>query len=499
VKKLETIANFGAIDAESDGILMQCFEDHPALSQAMNGTRSIIIGRKGSGKSAIFKKLLASETCNTIVLGQTFQDYPWAYHNRQGSDGVIEEQRFVQSWKYLILLIICKMLLRYDGACRSDAEAAEHLSLLRRFVADSFGRDDVDVTHIFLPQNHINLRTLLQAGVGLVQMQLGLATTPIDQLPTFYSAINEALMEHVMGVLSPENQYIVCFDQLDIGFEPSNTTYMAQMVGLLRAASDINVEAHLRGVRLNVVVFLRDDIFDALHFNDKNKMLTNSVQRMEWDSDSLKRLIEKRLTQVCSEDGSPVRWDDVFDESTKMTGHQRKYDHMIDRTFLRPRDIIEYSNLVLESYGVRTVDAGMTRPSKFTNQDITDAEPAFSEHLLREIDEELRPHIPDCYERVVETLQGVGRDSFSFEEFEHQWTTRLSPNGTHRQSSDVLKLLYKYSVIGYLRVGGAQPGSGYVLHYRMPNLAYDQTATTFQVHKGLIKALGLTRSYGSRH
>lgn len=47
-----------------------------------------------------------------------------------------------------------------------------------------------------------------------------------------------------------------------------------------------------------------------------------------------------------------------FDEKTQMPGYQSKYQHMPDRTFLRPRDIIRFCNSVLKQYKLRCADHG---------------------------------------------------------------------------------------------------------------------------------------------
>ena len=58
---LTQIRSFGGIDADTDELLEECFENHIAFQDAINGSRFLIIGRKGSGKTAIFRKILRSK------------------------------------------------------------------------------------------------------------------------------------------------------------------------------------------------------------------------------------------------------------------------------------------------------------------------------------------------------------------------------------------------------------------------------------------------------
>jgi hypothetical protein len=52
------VARFGGIDADADELLKNCFQDHPAYLSALNHARFVIVGCKGSGKTAIYKKLI---------------------------------------------------------------------------------------------------------------------------------------------------------------------------------------------------------------------------------------------------------------------------------------------------------------------------------------------------------------------------------------------------------------------------------------------------------
>lgn len=62
MKSLDTIDSFGAIDADNDEILLECFEDHEAFLDLISFKKFLVIGRKGTGKTAIFKKILTNRS-----------------------------------------------------------------------------------------------------------------------------------------------------------------------------------------------------------------------------------------------------------------------------------------------------------------------------------------------------------------------------------------------------------------------------------------------------
>lgn len=84
MKSLAIVQDFGAVDADNDPLLFDSFEDHEAYQSARRRTHFLIVGRKGSGKTAIFKKLLEIKDPAYFCFGHTFSDYPWQYHDKAG-------------------------------------------------------------------------------------------------------------------------------------------------------------------------------------------------------------------------------------------------------------------------------------------------------------------------------------------------------------------------------------------------------------------------------
>ena len=146
---LRKVDDFGGIDADADELLKDCFQDHPAYQAARDHKRFLIIGRKGSGKTAIFKKLITERDPQMFSFGHTFEDYPWAHHDLQSESGVPEERRYIHSWKYLILLSVGKILLNQDQGIPWDDDSMSSLEKLESFVVDSYGTRDPDVSQLF--------------------------------------------------------------------------------------------------------------------------------------------------------------------------------------------------------------------------------------------------------------------------------------------------------------------------------------------------------------
>jgi hypothetical protein len=153
------IESFGGIDADTDSLLEACFENHEAYIETRNHNRFLVLGRKGSGKTAIFRKYVSLREPEVFTFGHTFNDYPWHYHDKQEAIGVPEEERYVHSWKYLILLTISKILLNQDNTQPWADESFEELRKLERFVVDTYGTRDPDITQIFSPAKTLRFQS----------------------------------------------------------------------------------------------------------------------------------------------------------------------------------------------------------------------------------------------------------------------------------------------------------------------------------------------------
>lgn len=488
-KRLDDVDNFGGTDADEDALLIEAFEDHRAFESLKAHKRFCVIGRKGSGKTAIFKKFLSHGTWNKFAFGHTFSDYPWHFHEKQKSIGVPEEQCYVQSWQYLCYITIAKLLLNNDNSQPYSDAAAEHLARVERFILDSYGTRDPDITQIFTPSK--TLRFSGEVGINWKILKAGakIEAAPITELPLIVQEVNQNIRNATIESLNPEIDYYVLFDQLDLGFSLEAKDYSSRMIGLLLAARDINLYARSRGKKITIGVFLRDDIYDRLQFEDKNKITENFCDYVVWDhgskSNTLKSLMEKRINVVFG--GARSKWDEVFDEVHEMSGRQRKYNYILDRTFLRPRDMIKFCNECLNS-----LRRSGEQVLKFENKHIIGAQATFSDYLQRELDDEIHKHVPE-YRQYLEVIKNQDSLQFTLAEFREVWETRKNLFSDGKDPVVALRELFEFSVVGCLALGGGGGGSQYVWKYKDARSQFNEGAAQFRVHPGFKEVLGLKK------
>jgi hypothetical protein len=482
--KLREIDTFGGIDADADELLRSCFQDHPAYLSVKGFKRFLVLGRKGSGKTAIFKRIVTEKDPTVFAFGHTFDDYPWHHHDLQAQIGVPEERRYIHSWKYLILMGLAKVLLNSDQSQPWSDESAEALGRLETFVVDSYGSRDPDLSQLFSPEKELKFNV----GANFKFLTVDAERIRVSDLPIHVQAVNAAIQKHVLGSLNPDSRYYICFDQLDLGFNFTDSSYAERLIGLLIAARDLAVAARETGKNFNPVVFLRDDIYQDLQFEDKNKITENHATRIEWKESSegltLRQLMERRFSEVLTDGNQTVSWSDVFDESFEMPSRQSKYKHICDRTFLRPRDMIKFCNEILAAFDTDGV------PRKIDNAAIHGARDSYSDYLLNELDDEIAKHVPD-YKEFLEVLKVLGSEKFEYDEFAELFEQRESLAGHNAKTA--LEQLFEFSVVSYLKPGGRGGGSEYVWRYKDPRARFDATVPSYRVHPGFKESLGLVR------
>lgn len=477
IEKLRDVQTFGGIDASSDRILLQAFEDHSAYKAALDFSRPIILGRKGAGKSAVFKKITSDDRDEVASSGFTFSDYPWEHHGQQKQSGVPVEECYRESWKYFISLMLCKLILKRRDRISSEPAAQTAASDIQNFVVDSYGTMDPALTRVFTPGQKIKLSGKINFwGVGAEAK-----TIDIEHLPRFYAEINHNVLDAILRCIPREQKFYICFDELDIGFDPRNQDYLQRLIGLVRAAKYTNDRLRQENVSGAVVILLRDDIWHTLRFEDKNKLTQDQMSEIRWSKEDgphcIKRLMERRFNEVLG--SSPtVPWDQLFVESRQMARFQTKYDFICERGFLRPRDMIQYCNEVLRVFKSKHNDTG------FDNEVVRAAEVAYSRYFMQELEDELHKH-SKSYERYFEVLKGLSNVGFSRDEFDRAWDARKTMFDDGETPERALEALFEFSVIGYLATGGRGAGSKYVWRYLEPRVRFNADAKTFQVHLGL--------------
>jgi hypothetical protein len=350
--------DLGRVDAEADIRLREYFVTTPYVSEAVHGRRTIFVGRKGSGKSALYQQLPLiyrhEGLTDQLVLSLTPDEQAWVAVKQYKEAGMLAETAYTNAWLYTLGANLAIALTGLNRNWQGRSRTA--VSALRQFVDQNYRDDGVDLARL------ASKLVAGLSGINFTALGFGLNVTwkPEEKQIGFAVARSVQRLLEIVGYCLDEVAAVVLLDRLDDSWDGTQES-QDMLVGLLKAAKRLNdqfprSDDHSNG--LKVLTFLRSDIYSRLRFDDKDKHRPLEEPLM-WSEAELEYLITRRL---------PIEltvWD-VLDESLGPV----HFNYILERTFLRPRDVIEFFG---ECF--RIARPGQTR---LTLDNITQAEERYS-------------------------------------------------------------------------------------------------------------------------
>lgn len=461
--------DFGRVDAEGETNLVDYFVDTGVLSRIKSGRKQYIVGRKGSGKTALF--ILASEEqLGRTVIQLDFADYAWESHKQIHEAGLSAESAYTASWRFTFLMAVCDYWRKHATGEVSKRAANYYRNIYGNeqprtleFLVDKFRR----VRRIDLPSIE---GVFSMGGIEFDEREAG------PMLATSISQWSKEIFDFVKEYYD-NFPFTITLDRLDDGWDATEESKML-LVGVLKAARDFNQALRRPNQPPAVLTFLRSDIFNEIRFNDKNKIVAD-IEYLEWTESKLIDVISTRIGRSlhCDIQGA---WDRVF-SGIEMRQRASIQSYILKRTMWRPRDIIAFCIHCQEVATEQGHDIVETT-------DVYQAEDRFSRHIYDELDDEMGKQFPEARD-ALQTIRDMGLTRFRLQNWVKA-AIRRNPQITEDQARQRLQALFDYSVVGVPRRGGIVRGTSFqfVYHDRLlePNFESEMI-----VHPSLKKHLGL--------
>ncbi|WP_261624317.1 P-loop ATPase, Sll1717 family [Nesterenkonia marinintestina] len=456
--------DIGEIDAESDAGLDDYFVRTPFVDRAMEGRRTLFLGRKGSGKSALFgqlPRLVREAGQNRVVISITPDHYAWSALKDYKEQGLLAEQAHTNAWKLTLAIevatAVTSLKLTWTTGTRRSVDK------LQKFLEDNFGTINPGIADtaksILKGLNSFNFSAF---GFGV-----GMSSDPNNE-----QALTPALASQIFTVIGDavcEIGVMVTIDRLDDSWDGSEEA-KSLLVGLLKASKEINSQLSKRtgDLGLRILVFLRSDIYDVLQFDDKDKHRPTQTP-IEWTPTELAQMLDARLP-----DGIVVG--QLFEEGT-MRGSIAPFNYIVKRTFLRPREVLQFLDECINIAGLDAVE--------ISKADVQYAEKRYSSWKVDDLRQEYIKVFPD-FNRLLECLrQGVHRYD-SLDELTQLLESKDPELVDKYGARFLLEKLFEYSVIG-VRLADTGPTR---FRTEDPELMLPGSAAAY-VHQSLHKGLAI--------
>ena len=364
--------------------------------RAQRGEVNLVVGRKGSGKTALFLQLrdriradkrnvmvdLKPEGYQLIKLKEDLLSYL-----TEGS----RQHLITAFWEYLLLLEVTYKVLEKDRITHKHNH-----EIYQMYV-------DLETTYRaenFSTQGDFSERLLTLSGriATEYRTRFGDAAdtklTADDVTSLVYSHDIRLLRERLSAYLGAKQSVWILFDNLDKGWNTGGVDAIDTIVlrCLVEAGRKIERDMRKKEQRLYCLIFIRNDVYELLMKGSADYGKDMRVV-LDWtDPDMLREMLRLRLVSGIQGVESAVTFEQVW--RTICVSHYRGEDvaaYFIERSLMRPRNVLK---MFAHSRGF----ANNFNHSKIDETDIEKGMKAYSQDLLVELDHELSdvfPQVPN--------------------------------------------------------------------------------------------------------
>lgn len=341
--------DLGATSAENE---MRTLESYYLKTEqflkSIRGEANIVVGRKGSGKSAIFLQVRDRERnkIGNIVLDLKPDGYKLIKF-KELILSFLEEGTFQHTimafWEYVLLLEICYKILEED---RDNHVHNNDLYQPYRKLAEIYRTENYDSEGDFSERMSVlmeRISTEYRSKHG-DEIKVRLSTPQLTEL--LYSHDVKDLTLSVINYMKHKDTCWLLFDNLDKGWPTSGLKHEDLLIirALIDAAKKIERQFSKSNIDVNTIVFLRNDVYELL-VRDTSDRGKEAKVLLDWtDSDLLRELIRLRI--ISNDFNNKESFQNVWPKlCVSHFNGEESSQYMIDRSLMRPRFLL---NLVAQ-------------------------------------------------------------------------------------------------------------------------------------------------------
>lgn len=393
--------DLGASSAENElRMLRDYYLETDEYRRAARGEVRLVVGRKGSGKTAIFFQIRDRERASKkkIVLDLKPDGYKFLKFKelvlRLMTSGSYEHTITI-FWEYVLLLEICRKILVDDASFHfHDHNLREpYQKLQQAYAKDSYIAEGDFSERVGSLINKISEEYTSKYGN---EDAVELTNPQVTEL--IYNHDISNLREELSAYLTHKDSLWILIDNLDKGWPTHGIDEKDLMIirTLLEATRKIERLFRKKSLDAYTIVFLRNDVYELLIDSTPDRGKETKVL-IDWtDSDMLRELIRRRIVY------NGVDGNKTFEEiwPSICVSHvegEDSFQFLIDRSLMRPRFLINLINHC-KSFAVNL------KHEKIQAVDISKGLSAYSNDVISDISYEIRDVYPGAEDIIYEFI-----------------------------------------------------------------------------------------------
>ena len=458
--------NFGRDTAERDEHLADYFLQTSSYERVRSGSKSILIGRKGTGKTALLKYFVSKENTSqeyVIPIEATHATYTKIDETLKSfqTTAMNLDSSFKLGWLFTTLLSLVDRVTREAQVALDKDEATVY-----QYAVDHMEYTPSDPISSMATYAKDWVRNLKK--IGPIERDTSSNSTPVTFDET---RLLEMIRKLISKINSKQKIVYLFYDKIDERWDGSEL-YIHFIQGLLLATHSLN-ELQLK---LRPVVLLRDDIFEAATTDfqhiDHYRM---DIERIAWDEESLVKLVALRIQNSLERqhwkyagETDVDMWHLLFEKEVPYKKSPIPVEaYMIERTLFRPRDIILFANYAKSK-------AEDSKHEIVNIDNLRKAEKQYSNDKYRDLQAEVSYRFPQI-KLLLETFRrktaGFDNEAIRLHllEAQEKYERDFGPWLQSADDKDILKLLYDIGFICYTEKGGVLRGTRVVNSASQPD------------------------------
>jgi hypothetical protein len=364
------------------------------FSRALRGDVNLVVGRKGSGKTALFLQLrdrIRADRRNVMV-----DLKPEGYQLIKLKEDLLayltegSRQHLITAfWEYLLMLEVTHKVLEKDRIShKHNHEIYQmYVDLEATYKVENFSAEGDFSERLLALSGRIATEYRARFGdAGDTKL------TSDDVTSLVYSHDIRSLREKLSAYLDSKQAVWILFDNLDKGWNTGGVDSIDTTVlrCLIEAGRKFERDMRKRSQRLFCVIFVRNDVYELLMKGSADYGKDMRVV-LDWtDPDMLREMLRLRLVSGIEGIEDNVDFEQVW--RTICVSHYRGEDtaaYFIERSLMRPRNLLK---ILAHSRGF----ANNFNHQKIGDTDIEKGVKAYSQDLLVELDHELADVFPQA-------------------------------------------------------------------------------------------------------
>lgn len=470
--------DWGKDEANGDDKLKEYFYPIPGYEGILTGQKRYVIGRKGTGKTAICERLriesesdLSWHTTNLSLRGFPLGTFR-VLRNRSFKD----KSQFVPIWKFLMLTEMSRMVL--NDPIQSQKSELEDL---RKFIYSNFPFGSFSET----------LETIEEKNGNVIFDNSLLSSNLSGEVHLRFDKIIPWLQDQLKKVNSG-SKYFILMDELDEGYSAGDTNLRLILLALLRATEELSLLFQKESVNTTYrfLIVLRSDIYENLEDNDLNK-LDDALIKLRWNSSptaaySLRSIVNARIKASLG-GGMRDPWKEVvLDNDTELPPSvSTVWKYISNRTFERPRDLLKF---------LKYCNSIQNTNSRLLFKVVREAENEYSDWFYNELRDEIQAHLA-VWSESLSCLTKVGKGIMNVDDLRRELDRDRVVNewmkNNNKSEDHILEKLFDFGVIGTL-----VRNTTWAFKYKDHTLKWNSNGKII-VHFGLHKKLRLRQGRNS--